>query len=272
MSSTENFVYGGISGIISRTLTSPFERLKILQQNEPLLYSKGNPIKSLQFVIKNEGFLSIFNGNLINCIRIFPQSAIQVGTYEISKKNLQEHNIYNFYNYFLSGSIAGLTSSFAVHPLETIRSKLSAQTHKNSYNGIYDCATKIYINDGIKGFYKGNVITLIGAVPFQGINFVTYQSLKNNGSYNSLINGSIAGFLSVSATYPFDVIKRKLQLSNELGNPLYKGSYDCIKLTISKYGIQGLYKGLLPCYLKIIPANAIFFTSLEILKKINYNK
>ena len=264
----ENFLYGGLSGIISRTITSPFERLKILQQNNPILYSKGNPISSLHFVIKNEGILSLFNGNLINCIRIFPQSAIQVGTYEISKKYFHKYDINDYYNFFLSGSVAGLSSSFAVHPLETIRSKLSAQSNKNSYNGIIDCASKIYFNDGITGFYKGLTITLIGSIPFQGINFVTYQSLKNNNSHNTLLNGSIAGFLSVSATYPFDVIKRKLQLSNELGNPMYKGSYDCIKLTISKYGIQGLYKGLLPCYLKIIPANAIFFTSLEILKSI----
>ena len=81
----ENFIYGGISGIISRTITSPFERLKILQQNQPLLYCNGNLYNSLRIIIKKEGVLSLFNGNLINCLRIFPQSAIQVGTYESSK-------------------------------------------------------------------------------------------------------------------------------------------------------------------------------------------
>ena len=100
---------------------------------------------SLQFVIKNEGLLSLFNGNLINCIRIFPQSAIQVATYETTKKYFNGYNINTSFNYFLSGSIAGLVSSFAVHPLETIRSKLSAQSNKNSYNSISDCVSKIYL-------------------------------------------------------------------------------------------------------------------------------
>ena len=109
-------------------------------------------------------------------------------------------------------------------------------------------------------------------IPFQGTNFLTYQYLKNNytnTTVNLLTFGCISGITSVSVSYPFDVIKRRLQLSNELGNPQYKNTVNCLIYIYNKFGVQGFYKGLLPCYLKIIPANCIFFYTIETFKSLN---
>ena len=65
----KNFVYAGIAGMVSRTATSPLERLKVLYQNKTDI--KMSYHTYLPQLIKREGYLSLFNGNGINCLRVW---------------------------------------------------------------------------------------------------------------------------------------------------------------------------------------------------------
>ncbi len=51
------------------------------------------------------------------------------------------------------------------------------------------------------------------------------------------------------------------------GHETYKGVADCFVTIFKKEGPRGLFKGLLPCYVKVIPATAILFMTNERLKK-----
>lgn len=51
------------------------------------------------------------------------------------------------------------------------------------------------------------------------------------------------------------------------GNEKYEGVVDCVSKIIRQEGMQGMFKGLVPCYLKVIPATAILFMTNERLKK-----
>lgn len=51
------------------------------------------------------------------------------------------------------------------------------------------------------------------------------------------------------------------------GHESYKGVADCINKILEKDGYRGLFRGLIPCYLKVIPATAILFMTNERLKK-----
>ena len=81
MSITDLFI-GGIAGIISRTSTAPLELLKIQRQNNYI------PHSTLKDVIKIEGLRHLWKGNAINCVRIFPQYAINFAVFEKAKKVL----------------------------------------------------------------------------------------------------------------------------------------------------------------------------------------
>ena len=265
----KNFIYAGTGGIISRTMTAPLERLKVLYQNKKDIRTSYHSY--LYNLVKKEGILSLFNGNGVNCLRIFPESAIRYSCFDYTKKNLEKTGINKNLIFFLSGSIGGIVASTVTYPIETMRTKLSVQSNKNMYNGIVDCAIKTYTHKGIRGFYGGCGITAFGMIPFQGTNFLTYEFLKNRyepTNINLLLFGSIAGFTSITCSYPFDILKRKLQLSNELGNPKYDNPFHCIRYIYSQNGIRGFYAGLIPCYMKLIPANCIFFYTVEVLKNI----
>ena len=67
-----DLLIGGLSGVNSRTLTAPLELYKIQRQNTFM------PHSTLRAVVKKEGFRYLWKGNATNCIRVFPQSAINL--------------------------------------------------------------------------------------------------------------------------------------------------------------------------------------------------
>ena len=62
-----DLLIGGISGIVSRTITAPLELWKIQQQNYFI------PNSTFRDVLQKEGMRYLWKGNYANCIRIFPQ-------------------------------------------------------------------------------------------------------------------------------------------------------------------------------------------------------
>jgi solute carrier family 25 glutamate transporter 18/22 len=73
--------------------------------------------------------------------------------------------------------ISGLTSSLAVNPFDVIKTRLQLLNRPQgepSYNGIIDCARKIYRNEGFLAFYKGAVPRMIVIAPLFGIAQTVY--------------------------------------------------------------------------------------------------
>ena len=65
---------GGSAGVISRTLTAPFERMKILKQLKPS--SSFTSQQLFKYVWAKEGWRGLWAGNGANVVRVFPFSGI----------------------------------------------------------------------------------------------------------------------------------------------------------------------------------------------------
>jgi len=263
-----NFIIGGFAGGLSRTVTSPLEITKMLKQNYPNCYGKQNTPQIIYNIYKQYGFKALFKGNIVNCMRIIPQNAIQLSIYNYSSNYIQKSNPeYKNLNTFISGSIAGILSYSAVYPLETIRSKLSVNIDGKygHYNSIQHAFRHTYSTYGLRSLYNGWAVSAIGMIPYQGITYLSYQYLRdmNDVSNWSIVNGAIASFSAVSVTYPCDVIKRKYHLSGELGNKRYLNYRDLLSTMYKETGIVGFYRGIGACYSKMVPAGALFFYTVE---------
>ncbi|GAM17017.1 hypothetical protein SAMD00019534_001920, partial [Acytostelium subglobosum LB1] len=274
---------GGVAGAVSRTCTSPLERLKILNQVQSMQLEKGGPqyagvIRSLITMFKTEGFIGFFKGNGTNVIRIVPYSAIQFLSYEKYKKlflGQGQSHLTTGQNLFVGGS-AGVTSLLFTYPLDLIRSRLTVQVHEQRYNGISDAYKKIVAEEGYAGLYKGLFTSALGVAPYVAINFTTYESLKFFFSQDrhltipeSLAFGALSGATAQTFTYPIDLLRRRLQVQGIGGKPkIYNGPYDAFRKVIQEEGFKGLYKGMIPCYLKVVPAISISFSVYEMMKKL----
>ena len=261
----KDLIIGGTAGVISRTLTAPLELYKIQQQNK---YLRDSNIKN---VLHREGFRYLWKGNLTNCVRAFPQFGISYSVYSFSKDNLF-HIIQNKnYKNLCSGGIAGLLSMSIIYPLETVRTRLSLQMNQSHYNSITSAIKKMKYRE----LYNGLNISLLGYIPFTGLNFMFFNYYNNlfeniniNSNYCKLLAGGFSGISSLSFTYPTDLIRRRLQMqgfNNKV--PIYNGIFDTFCKIIKTEGFFSLYSGFLVAQIRIFPCLAIQFWCLENGKK-----
>jgi len=106
---------------------------------------------------------------------------------------------------------------------------------------------------GVRGLYRGIVTTAVGVAPYVGINFAAYEGLRGiitppgkNNVGRKLACGALAGSISQTLTYPFDVLRRKMQVTGMQGGLKYSGAIDALRSVVRHEGVRGLYRGLWP--------------------------
>ena len=139
--------------------------------------------------------------------------------------------------------------------------------------------TKIYREEGFSAYYRGLVPTVIGIMPYAGISFFTYESLKKLyhdvfhdskklNPLHRLLFGACAGLFGQSATYPLDIIRRRMQTDGIYGasRPEYRRMWSTAKYVYATEGLKkGLYKGLSMNWVKGPIAVGVSFTTFDLL-------
>nr|QKY15286.1 mitochondrial carrier protein (MITC10) [Polytomella parva] len=290
---------GGVAGGLSRTAVAPLERLKILMQVQGNEKIYRGVWQGLVHMAKTEGVKGMMKGNLTNCIRIVPNSAVKFFTYEQLSREISEYRAATTGSGELTplirlgtGAIAGIIAMSSTYPLDMVRGRLTIQEGRNKqYNGIWHATRTILKEEGPLAFYKGWLPSVIGVIPYVGLNFAVYETLKaylmkeNNikderelSIVSRLGCGAVAGSTGQTVAYPFDVARRRLQVSgwqgakelhSESGHVVaYRGMTDCFVRTVREEGFSALFKGLWPNYLKVVPSIAIAFVCYEQVKEI----
>ena len=132
--------------------------------------------------------------------------------------------------------------------------------------------------------------------PYIGLNYAIYEFLRpalvvysskseEEENHLGMLHPSIPGQIlcAVSAatgsqvlTYPFDLLKRKLQVqgawlstpTQKVIWPEYASLWDCAKQTMqeSKFKVPPFYRGLVPNVVKVLPSALISFLAYEKLR------
>ena len=79
--------------------------------------------------------------------------------------------------------------------------------------------------------------------------------------------GMISSTSAMLVTYPLNLVRTRLQASGMPGAPAYDGAIDCLKQTLRAGGPLGLYQGLLPNMLKVLPATSISYAVYDRLSR-----
>ncbi|KAK7366692.1 hypothetical protein VNO80_08689 [Phaseolus coccineus] len=306
LSICKSLVAGGVAGGVSRSAVAPLERLKILLQVQNCQNIKYNGTsQGLKYIWKTEGFRGLFKGNGTNCARIVPNSAVKFFSYEQALKGIlwfyqqQPGNEEAQLTPILrlgAGACAGIIAMSATYPMDMVRGRLTVQTEASprQYRGIYHALSTVFREEGPRALYKGWLPSVIGVIPYVGLNFAVYESLKDwlirskpfglaqdseLSVTTRLACGAAAGTVGQTVAYPLDVIRRRMQMVGwKDAAPVvagegksimeYSGMVDAFRKTVHHEGFGALYKGLVPNSVKVVPSIAIAFVSYEMVKDI----
>ncbi|KAL6948660.1 hypothetical protein ACO0QE_001133 [Hanseniaspora vineae] len=199
------FIAGGTSGVISRSCTAPLDRIKVfLIANEKNLHI-WEVVK--QIYKKGGGWKSFYVGNGLNSLKVFPESAIKFGTFELVKKlcfgNQSDDNPFVPY---ICGGVAGVMAQLSVYPIDTIKYRMQCENIKmgppHPINNLLHSQTSsssspsssmksmksisimkvikdVYKINGIRTFYRGLNAGLMGMFPYAAIDLGTFNLMKN---------------------------------------------------------------------------------------------
>jgi len=265
-----DFTLGGVSAAVSKTAVAPIERVKLLLQvqgSNPQIPANerytgiGNCFSR---VVKDQGFFSLWRGNLANVIRYFPTQALNFAFKDLIKdifmKGLDKKDLLKFAaGNIAAGSAAGAASLCFVYPLDFARTRLAADVGKGAgrqFTGLGHCLTSIMKSDGIVGLYRGFMVSIQGIVVYRGAFFGLFDTLKAfvpaeyKGFKRVACNWAVAQTVTAVAgvvSYPFDTVRRRMMMqSGRKDKPKeYKGTIDCWVKIARNEGTGAFFKGAL---------------------------
>jgi len=266
-----DFLAGGISGAVSKTITAPIERVKLIIQTQdanPKIVSGEVPrytgIGNCFMRVKSEqGVGAFWRGNLTNCIRYFPTQAFNLAFKDTIKAQFPKYSPKNdFWPFFgvnlASGGLAGAGSLCIVYPLDYARTRLASDvgSGKKTFSGLGDCLMKTMKGPkGVMSLYNGFGVSVAGIIPYRGVQFGLNDTLKGLNPYDKELSfiglaskwacAQFSVIMSGFVTYPFDTVRRRLQMESEkaVEDRMYKGAVHCAQKVIKDEGVAAMFKG-----------------------------
>jgi solute carrier family 25 protein 16 len=190
-----------------------------------------------------------------------------------------------------------MISVFFTYPLELIRVRMAFQTRspKNPacpppslthvLRNIYRERTTVpsslsrrnYIHYfPILKFYRGFTVTLTGMIPYAGVSFLTWGFLRErfipdrsrSTPIGDLCIGAVSGAVGQTASYPFEVVRRRMQVGGLTRPDRWLRWGETIRAVWHSGGWRGFYVGLGIGYLKVVPMTAVSFAVWQGVKRL----
>ncbi|KAF7045806.1 hypothetical protein CFC21_054878 [Triticum aestivum] len=291
MNTTKHLWSGAVAAMVSRTVVAPLERLKLeyIVRGE-----QRNLFELIQAIATTEGLKGFWKGNLVNILRTAPFKAVNFYAYDSYRKQLLKwsgNEETTNLERFIAGASAGVTSTIMCIPMDTIRTKMVAPGGE-ALGGVIGVARHMIQTEGLFSLYKGLVPSLISMAPSGAVFYGVYDILKmaylhspegkrrismmkqqgqeanaldqlELGTVRTLLYGAIAGCCAEAATYPFEVVRRQLQL--QVKATKMNALATCLKI-VDKGGVPALYVGLIPSLLQVLPSASISYFVYELMK------
>ncbi|KAI9713179.1 MAG: hypothetical protein M1820_001164 [Bogoriella megaspora] len=238
------------------------------------------------------GMRSLFAGNGLNVIKVMPESAVKFGSYEGSKRLIAQAEGHGDprkispTSQFIAGGVAGMISQFAVSA-NTLKFRMQCETVPGGLHGnalIMHTFRAMWRQSGFVAFYRGLPMGLAGMFPYAALDLGTFEALKKiakkrnakaygcdpsdpkatPGSVPTAFMGGFSGAIGASIVYPLNLLRTRLQSQGTKVHPrTYTGIWDVTQQTIKGEGFRGLFKGLTPNLLKVVPAVSITYVVYE---------
>lgn len=151
-------------------------------------------------------------------------------------------------------------------------------------SGVIGAFRHVVHNEGVLSLYKGLLPSILSMAPSGAVFYGVYDILKSAylhspegrkrienlkrqheelnafeqlelGPVRTLLHGAIAGACAEVATYPFEVVRRQLQLQGRATRLSTLAT--CVKI-VEQGGVPALYAGLIPSLLQVLKSYAAF--------------
>ncbi|KQK81244.1 dicarboxylate carrier [Amazona aestiva] len=196
-------------------------------------------------VIRNDGFLALYNGLSASLCRQMTYSLTRFGIYETARDRLGQgsQGPPPFYQKVLLGAVGGFTGGLVGTPADMVN-----VSYSHALDGMY----RVLREEGLKKLFSGatmassrGALVTVGQLSCydQAKQLVLSTGLLSDNIFTHFLASFIAGGCATFLCQPLDVLKTRLMNS------------------------QGEYRGFIPAAIRLIPHTILTFVFLEQLRK-----
>lgn len=275
----KDLVAGAAGGVTQVMVGQPFDIVKVRMQTQT---QATNALDVAKKIWVNEGPLAFYKGTLTPLIGIGACVSVQFGAFHEARRRIAAYNAEHhperkdltYGQYYLAGATAGIANTILSSPIEHVRIRLQTQPHglNRLYSGPLSCITTLTRTAGIRhGLYRGTAVTLLREAQAYGVWFLTFEYLMSRHatrsevpSWKVALYGGLAGEALWLASYPFDVVKSKMQ-TDEVGRDKwrYRNMRHAFASVWAEGGVRVFWKGLGPTLVRAMPVSAGTFFTVE---------
>lgn len=232
----------------------------------------------LMKIWRYEGLASLWSGLPPTLVVAVPNTVIYFTAYEQIQSLMRRHLSGD--PWWVAGTAGGLARVWSVSicsPMELIRTKMQAS--RMQYTELLAHMSREIRREGPRALWRGWAATVLRDVPFSVLYWASYDHLKRVAGQRdnpsvpfTIAAGSLAGGLAAAVTLPLDVVKthRQIDIASP-SNGKSRGSsssstFQHLRSIYRQQGVPGLFSGLTPRLVKVMPACAIMISSYEYIK------
>uniref|UniRef100_A0A336LSN2 Mitochondrial 2-oxoglutarate/malate carrier protein n=1 Tax=Culicoides sonorensis TaxID=179676 RepID=A0A336LSN2_CULSO len=278
------YVFGGGSGMGATVIVQPLDLVKTRMQISGVGGAKKeykNTFDALTKIIKNEGFLGIYNGLGAALMRQATYTTTRLGVYT-GLNDYYKKSTGKAPNLLVSmglGMTAGAVGAFVGTPAEVSLIRMTADgrlplAERRNYTGVFNALSRMVKEEGILTLWRGCVPTVGRAMVVNAAQLSSYTQAKlllikncnmTEGIWLHFVASMISGFVTTAASMPVDIAKTRIQNMKTApgAKPMYSGAVDVLIKVVRHEGLFALWKGFTPYYCRLGPHTVITFIFME---------
>ncbi|KAJ2366957.1 hypothetical protein H4S01_002418 [Coemansia sp. RSA 2610] len=277
---------GAGGGIISMAVTYPLitvgTRLQVQRTSKDATAYTGN-MDALRKIFAEEGVAGLFSGLESAVFGAAVTNGVYYYFFEAVKaafERASQRKSMSTVESMVSGAVAGAMTCIITNPIWVVNTRLTVKQKKRAEAvageadkpSTLQAFAEIIREDGVLSLWQGLIPALILVInPI--IQYTAFEQLKNRvervrklGSLDFFVLGAISKLCATSITYPYILIKSRMQLKQSKNeNERYKSLVDGLRKVVAEEGIAGLYKGIESKLLQSVLTASFLFMSKEAL-------
>ena len=184
------------------------------------------------------GARAFWRGNGANVLKVVPETAVKFAAFDALKQVVAvDPGNATTGERFVAGGVAGAAAQAAIYPLEIVKTRMalssSVEHPRAAPTTISGTFRSVLAESGARGLFRGLAPSLVGIVPYAGIDLMANSSLREDarryqaagaepGIPELLGCGMASSTTAMLATYPLNVIRTRMQTGGMPGFPAYK--------------------------------------------------
>ncbi|XP_027945934.1 solute carrier family 25 member 44 isoform X2 [Eumetopias jubatus] len=266
------YVFGVAMTMMIRVSVYPFTliRTRLQVQKGKSLYH--GTFDAFIKILRADGVTGLYRGFLVNTFTLI-SGQCYVTTYELTRKFVADYSQSNTVKSLVAGGSASLVAQSITVPIDVVSQHLMMQRKGErmgrfqvrgspegrgivAFGQTKDIIRQILRADGLRGFYRGYVASLLTYIPNSAVWWPFYH-------FYAAVSGPLAAATASILTNPMDVIRTRVQVEGKSSIIL------TFRQLMAEEGPWGLMKGLSARIISATPSTIVIVVGYESLKKLS---